>query len=192
LLLETIAGEQRFMPHLHLSLQHGDDMILKRMKRRHLRDDSIRFCERVRAIRPDITFGADLIAGFPTEDERMFENSLSIIEECGLVHLHVFPFSPRKGTPAARMPQLDRGLVKERAARLRAAGDAAYARHLDSMIGSTLPVLVEKPGIGRVPQFTPVTFGREISGGIHPMRVTGHDGKALMGSAMAVPVLGAA
>jgi threonylcarbamoyladenosine tRNA methylthiotransferase MtaB len=192
LLLETIAGEERFMPHLHLSLQHGDDIILKRMKRRHLRDDSIRFCKRVRAIRPDMTFGADLIAGFPTEDESMFENALSIIEECGLSHLHVFPFSPRKGTPAARMPQLDRGLVKERAARLRAAGDAAYSRHLDSMIGSIVPVLVEKQGVGRVPQFTPVTFGGEISGGIHQMRVTGHDGKVLKGSAIAVPMLGAA
>ncbi len=115
------------MPHLHLSLQPGDDMILKRMKRRHLRDDAIRFCEDVRELRPDIVFGADIIAGFPTETEAMFENSLAIVEECGLTHLHVFPFSPRAGTPAARMPQLDRALVKERAARLRAAGEAGLA-----------------------------------------------------------------
>jgi threonylcarbamoyladenosine tRNA methylthiotransferase MtaB len=192
LLLEMIAGEERFMPHLHLSLQHGDDIILKRMKRRHLREDSIRFCESVRAVRPDIVFGADLIAGFPTETESMFQNSLSIIEECGLVHLHVFPFSPRKGTPAARMPQLDRGLVKERAARLRAAGDAAYARHLDSMVGTIHPVLAEKAGTGRVPQFTPVAFGNEYSAGIHQMRITGHDGKLLTGVAVPVAMLGAA
>ncbi len=146
------------MPHLHLSLQHGDDMILKRMKRRHLREDSIRFCEEVRAARPDIVFGADLIAGFPTENEAMFENSLAIVEECGLTHLHVFPFSPRPGTPAAKMPQLDRALVKERAARLRAAGDKAWAAHLRAMTGKTLPVLIEREGMGRIPQFSPVTF----------------------------------
>ena len=125
-LLEAIATEHRLMPHLHLSLQSGDDMILKRMKRRHLRDDSIRFCEDVRRLRPDIVFGADIIAGFPTETEEMFENSLKIVEECGLTHLHVFPFSPREGTPAARMPQVPREVVKERAARLRAAGERAY------------------------------------------------------------------
>ena len=119
------------MPHLHLSLQSGDDMILKRMKRRHLRDDSIRFCEDVKKLRPDMVFGADIIAGFPTETEEMFENSLEIVEECGLTHLHVFPFSPREGTPAARMPQVRREVVKQRAARLRAAGAAAYQRHLD-------------------------------------------------------------
>ena len=120
-LLEAIATEPRLMPHLHLSLQSGDDMILKRMKRRHLRDDSIRFCEDVRTLRPDIVFGADIIAGFPTETEEMFDNSLKIVEECGLTHLHVFPFSPREGTPAAKMPQVRREIVKERAARLRAA-----------------------------------------------------------------------
>ena len=126
-LLDAIATEPRLMPHLHLSLQSGDDMILKRMKRRHLRADSIRFCEDVRKLRPDIVFGADIIAGFPTETEAMFENSLSIVEECGLTHLHVFPFSPREGTPAARMPQVRREVVKERAARLRAAGEAALS-----------------------------------------------------------------
>ena len=124
------------MPHLHLSLQAGDDMILKRMKRRHLRDDSIRFCEDVRTLRPGIVFGADIIAGFPTETEDMFVNSLNIVEECGLTHLHVFPFSPREGTPAAKMPQVRREIVKERAARLRAAGQAAYRRHLDALAGS--------------------------------------------------------
>jgi threonylcarbamoyladenosine tRNA methylthiotransferase MtaB len=139
-----------------------------------------------------MTFGADLIAGFPTEDDAMFANSLSIIEECGLSHLHVFPFSPRKGTPAARMPQLDRGLVKERAARLRTAGDAAYSRHLDRMIGSTFPVLVEKSGVGRIPQFTPVIFGGAVSAGIHDMHITGHDGRVLRGEAVGFPMLGAA
>ena len=135
-LLEMIATEKRLMPHLHLSLQSGDDMILKRMKRRHLRDDSIRFCDDVRRLRPDIVFGADIIAGFPTETEAMFENSLKIVEECGLTHLHVFPYSPREGTPASRMPQVRRELVKERAARLRAAGERAYARHLASLAGT--------------------------------------------------------
>ena len=127
-LMEAIATEKRLMPHLHLSLQAGDDMILKRMKRRHLRDDSIRFCEDTRRLRPDIVFGADIIAGFPTETDEMFENSLKIVEECGLTHLHVFPYSPRKGTPAARMPQVDRRVVKQRAARLRLAGDAGLSR----------------------------------------------------------------
>src|SRR5438445_307054 len=127
------ATESRLMPHLHLSLQSGDDMILKRMKRRHSRDQSIRFCEDVRKLRPGIVFGADIIAGFPTETDEMFENSEKIVEECGLTHLHVFPFSPREGTPAARMPQLRREVVKQRAARLRAAGEAAYRRHLSSL-----------------------------------------------------------
>ncbi len=125
-LMEAIANEKRLMPHLHLSLQAGDDMILKRMKRRHLRDDSIRFCEDVRALRPDIVFGADIIAGFPTETEEMFANSMKIVEECGLTHLHVFPYSAREGTPAARMPQVRREIVKDRAKRLRAVGDRAY------------------------------------------------------------------
>ena len=122
-LWKLLATEKRMMPHLHLSLQSGDNMILKRMKRRHLRENSIAFCENVRRIRPDIVFGADIIAGFPTETDEMFENSVRIVEECGLTHLHVFPFSPREGTPAARMPQVNRRIVKARAARLRAAGD---------------------------------------------------------------------
>jgi threonylcarbamoyladenosine tRNA methylthiotransferase MtaB len=129
-LMEAIGGEARLMPHLHLSLQAGDDMILKRMKRRHLRDDAIRFCEEARRLRPEMVFGADIIAGFPTETEAMFEQSVRLVEECGLTFLHVFPFSPRKGTPAARMPQVRGPVVKERAARLRAVGETALRRHL--------------------------------------------------------------
>src|SRR5690606_23523039 len=141
-LMDAIASETRLMPHLHLSLQAGDDMVLKRMKRRHLRDDTIRFCEDVRRLRPDIVFGADIIAGFPTETDAMFENSLKIVEECGLTHLHIFPYSPRQGTPAARMPQVDRRIVKERAALLRQAGDAAYRRHLDRLVGTSQRILI--------------------------------------------------
>ena len=176
-LMEALATEPRLMPHLHLSLQSGDDMILKRMKRRHLRDDSIRFCEEVRALRPDIVFGADIIAGFPTETEAMFENSLRIVEECGLTHLHVFPFSPREGTPAARMPQLDRGLIKARAARLRAAGESAYRRRLTSLVGTRQSVLMEKDTMGRTEGFTPVGLSGGAPGDIVEVLITGHDGK---------------
>ena len=179
-LMEALATERRLMPHLHLSLQSGDDMILKRMKRRHLRDDSIRFCEDVRRLRPDIVFGADIIAGFPTETEAMFENSLKIVEECGLTHLHVFPFSPREGTPAARMPQIAREVVRERAARLRAAGEAAYARHLASLAGTHQSVLVEKPGIGRTEGFTLAAIEAGAPGEIVEALVTGHDGAKLV------------
>jgi threonylcarbamoyladenosine tRNA methylthiotransferase MtaB len=192
LLLDTIATESRFMPHLHLSMQHGDDMILKRMKRRHDRDDSIRFCEEVRRLRPDIALGADLIAGFPTEDETMFENSLSIIEACGLVHLHVFPFSPRPGTPAARMPQLDRSLIKERASRLRAAGDAAYSKHLARQQDKVLPVLLERQGMGRTPQFTPTRLSGGPDSGIVDIRIVGMDGNCLVGESIAAEIRGAA
>lgn len=178
-LLAAIAGEKRLMPHLHLSLQAGDDMILKRMKRRHGRDDSIRFCEEVRRLRPDIVFGADIIAGFPTETDAMFKNSLRIVEECGLTHLHVFPFSPREGTPAARMPQVPRGLVKERAARLRAVGDAAYARHLDALTGSRQRVLVERDGLGRTEGFS-LTAIAGAPGEIVAAEITGHDGARLI------------
>ena len=153
-LMEAIASEARFMPHLHLSLQHGDDMILKRMKRRHLRDDSIRFCDDVRKLRPDMAFGADLMAGFPTETEEMFASTLSIVDECGLDFLHIFPFSPRKGTPAAKMPQLDRSLVKERAARLRERGEVALHAHFAGVTGSEHVVLMETNGYGRIEQFT--------------------------------------
>jgi len=178
-LVEAIATETRLMPHLHLSLQSGDDMILKRMKRRHLRADSIRFCAEIRALRPDIVFGADIIAGFPTETDAMFENSLRIGEECGLTHLHVFPYSPREGTPAARMPQVDRRTVKERAARLRAAGDAAYRRHLDALSGSRQRILVERDGLGRTEGFTLAGIEAGHPGEIVEAVVTGHDGSVL-------------
>jgi len=179
-LLEAIGGERRLMPHLHLSLQSGDDMILKRMKRRHLRDDSIRFCADMRAMRPDIVFGADLIAGFPTETDAMFENSLAIVEDCGLTHLHVFPYSPRKGTPAARMPQVDGALVKARAARLRAAGEAAHRRHLAAQVGTRQRVLIERDGIGRTEGFTLVSIDRGAPGEIVDAMIAGHDGERLV------------
>jgi len=184
-LMEAIAAEPRLMPHLHLSLQAGDNMILKRMKRRHSREDSIRFCEEARRLRPGIVFGADIIAGFPTETEAMFENSLKIVGECGLTHLHVFPFSPREGTPAARMPQLARTLVKERAARLRQEGDKAHRRHLASLAGTRQSVLIERDGIGRTEGFTLVsldagTAGTGAPGEIVEARIEGHDGERLI------------
>ncbi len=160
-LMGAIATEPRLMPHLHLSLQAGDDMILKRMKRRHLRDDAIRFCEDARKLRPDMVFGADIIAGFPTETEEMFAQSIKLVDDCGLTFLHVFPFSPRKGTPAARMPQVRGPVVKDRAARLRAAGDAALARHLAAQQGVLHRVLTEGPRMGRTEQFTEVVFGAD-------------------------------
>jgi threonylcarbamoyladenosine tRNA methylthiotransferase MtaB len=179
-LIEAIATEPRLMPHLHLSLQAGDDLILKRMKRRHLRDDAIRFCQEVRALRPDMVFGADIIAGFPTETEAMFKQSLALVEDCGLTFLHVFPFSPRKGTPAARMPQVKGPEIKERAARLRAAGDAALARHLEAQVGRTHRVLTEGPRLGRTEQFTEVAFtADQPEGAILEVSVTGHDGVRL-------------
>ncbi len=178
-LKEAIAGQPRLMPHLHLSLQAGDDMVLKRMKRRHLRDDAIRFCTEMRTARPDIVFGADLIAGFPTETEDMFQNSLRLVEECGLAHLHVFPFSPRKGTPAARMPQVPGAVVKDRAARLRAAGDAAYRRHLDRLVGTHQRILVEREGIGRTEGFTLVSVAGGAPGRIVEAEIVGHDGERL-------------
>ena len=179
-LLDAIATEPRLMPHLHLSLQSGDDMILKRMKRRHLRDQSIRFCEDVRKLRPGIVFGADIIAGFPTETDDMFENSEKIVEECGLTHLHVFPFSPREGTPAARMPQVRRELVKQRAARLRAAGEAAYRRHLSSLSGTRQSILIERDGLGRTEGFTLAALGTGAPGEIVEADITGHDGIRLI------------
>jgi threonylcarbamoyladenosine tRNA methylthiotransferase MtaB len=157
-LMGAIASEPRLMPHLHLSLQAGDDMILKRMKRRHLRDDAIAFCEEARRLRPDMIFGADIIAGFPTETDDMFANSLKLIDDCSLTFLHVFPYSARKGTPAARMPAVKGPVVKARAAQLRAAGDAALQRHLAAQIGQTHAVLMEGPRMGRTEQFTEVRF----------------------------------
>jgi threonylcarbamoyladenosine tRNA methylthiotransferase MtaB len=180
-LLDAIAGEARLMPHLHLSLQAGDDMILKRMKRRHSRDDAVRFCETVRRLRPDVVFGADIIAGFPTETEAMFARSLAIVEECGLTHLHVFPFSPRPGTPAARMPQVAREEIKERARRLREAGEAALLRHLEAEVGATRTVLTELNGIGRTEAYTPVRFGSAVPRGeLRSVAIAGHNGRELL------------
>jgi threonylcarbamoyladenosine tRNA methylthiotransferase MtaB len=180
-LMEAIATETRLMPHLHLSLQHGDDLILKRMKRRHLRDDAIRFCEDARRLRPDMVFGADIIAGFPTETEAMFSNSLQLVDDCGLTFLHVFPFSARKGTPAARMPQLDGPTIRARAARLRAAGDAALTRHLDAQQGRLHHVLTEGPRMGRTEQFAEVAFATDQpEGAIVTVRIAGRDGTRLL------------
>lgn len=180
-LMTAIATEPRLMPHLHLSLQHGDDMILKRMKRRHLRDDAIAFCEEARRLRPGIVFGADIIAGFPTETEEMFDNSLKLVEDCGLTFLHVFPFSARKGTPAARMPRVAGPVVKERAARLRAAGEAALLRHLAAEVGQMRQVLTEGPRLGRTEYFTEVSFDRDMpEGTVMSLRIAGHDGARLL------------
>jgi threonylcarbamoyladenosine tRNA methylthiotransferase MtaB len=179
-LMRCLAEEPRLMPYLHLSLQAGDDMILKRMKRRHLRSDALRLIEQVRSVRPDTAFGADLIAGFPTETEAMFANTLSLVEEAGLSFLHVFPFSPRPGTPAARMPQLERAVVKSRAERLRNAGKAALASHLDRQAGRLLHGLVERDGSARAEDFTEIRFdGSAPLGEVAAMRVTGHDGQRL-------------
>jgi threonylcarbamoyladenosine tRNA methylthiotransferase MtaB len=179
-LMGAIATEPRLMPHLHLSLQAGDDLILKRMKRRHLRDDAIRFCEEARRLRPEMVFGADIIAGFPTETDDMFQRSVDLVRDCGLTFLHVFPFSPRKGTPAARMPQVKGPVIKERAARLRAAGEAALAAHLAAQIGVTHRVLMEGPRIGRTEQFTEVTFASDQpEGQIVTTRITGCAGQNL-------------
>jgi len=180
-LLDVLANDARLMPHLHLSLQHGDDLILKRMKRRHSRADAIRFCHEVRRLRPDVAFGADIIAGFPTETEDMFARALDLVDACGLTQLHVFPFSPRPGTPAARMPQLDRAVIKERAGRLREKGAAALARHLAAQVGATHRVLTERGGFGRTAQFTPVKLASPLDPGmILDLMVTGHDGRQLL------------
>jgi len=179
-LMQAIATEPRLMPHLHLSLQHGDDMILKRMKRRHLRDDAIRFAQEARALRPDMTFGADIIAGFPTETEAMFENSLKLVEECDLTWLHVFPYSARPGTPAARMPAVNGAAIKERAARLRAAGERQVQRHLEAQVGQTHDVLMENPHMGRTAQFTEVSFATpQVEGDIVRTEITGTSGTQL-------------
>jgi threonylcarbamoyladenosine tRNA methylthiotransferase MtaB len=178
-LLIALAEEERLCPHLHLSLQSGDDLILKRMKRRHLRTDAIRFCETLRAARPDIVFGADFITGFPTETEDMFAQTQALVEECGLTHLHVFPFSPRPGTPAARMPQVVRDIAKARAARLREVGEAALARHLEAQRGRRLVFLTERGGVGRAADFTLARMPEVEAGELIEARVTGHDGKAL-------------
>jgi threonylcarbamoyladenosine tRNA methylthiotransferase MtaB len=180
-LLDALANEPRLMPHLHLSLQAGDDMILKRMKRRHSRAEAIAFCNEVRRLRPDVVFGADIIAGFPTETEAMFQRSLDLVEDCGLTQLHVFPFSPRPGTPASRMPQLDRAVIKERAQRLRDRGEAALRGHLDAQVGATHRVLTERGGIARTEQFTPVRLNSPLAPGLFlDLTVASHDGRQLL------------
>lgn len=178
-LLDLIADEARFMPHLHLSLQHGDDMILKRMKRRHSRADAIKFCNDVRRLRPEIAFGADMIAGFPTETEAMFENAATLAEECGISTLHVFPYSPRPGTPAARMPQLDRGLIKERAGRLRARGEILRVSHLESLVGTEQTILVENSGFAHTDNFTLVAAHELQPRTLARVVITSHNGKHL-------------
>jgi len=180
-LLDALANEARLMPYLHLSLQSGDDLILKRMKRRHLRADAIAFCKDVRRLRPDTVFGADLIAGFPTETEDMFRRSLDLVDECGLTHLHVFPFSPRPATPAARMAQLPRTVVKERARRLRERGEIALRGHLDNEIGTTRQVLTEAYESGRTEHFTKVRLAAPVEPGrIVELKINGHDGRQLL------------
>ncbi len=181
MLMQAIATESRLMPHLHLSLQHGDDLILKRMARRHLRDDAIKFCEDAKKLRPEMTFGADIIAGFPTETEQHFSNSLKLVEECDLTWLHVFPYSKREGTPAARIPnQVNGNVIKERAARLRALGALRITDHLNAQIGKTHSILMENPKMGRTEQFTEVTFAQEQpEGEIVTARITGAQGQQL-------------
>ena len=184
-LFEAVTGDARIAPYLHLSLQHGDDLMLKRMKRRHLSGDAIALCDRLRAARPEIAFGADIIAGFPTETEAAFDNSLALIERCNIAFLHSFPYSPRPGTPAARMPQLDRGLIKERAARLRAFGDQQLERHLETHIGQERTALVETGDRARLSDFTPVTIEGDVdsvAGRPVQVRINAHDGKQLLGT----------
>ncbi len=180
-LREAIASEKRLMPHLHLSLQAGDDLILKRMKRRHSRDDAISFCTEMRGLRPDLVFGADIIAGFPTEDDAMFQRSVDLVAQCGLTHLHVFPFSPRQGTPAARMPQLPAHVVTARARHLRAAGQAMLKDHLAHQVGQTLQVLTERGNVGRTECFAQVTFPHGVDAGLlMPVTMAGEDGVRLL------------
>lgn len=179
-LLDVIATDERLMPHLHLSLQAGDDLILKRMKRRHSRADAIAFCRQVRRLRPDMAFGADIIAGFPTETEEMFARSQDLVDECDLTFLHVFPYSKRPGTPAARMPQVDGRVIKDRARRLRANGAAALQRRLASEVGTTRGVLIESATQGRTEHFIPVAVTGGIQGAVYAMKIMGHDGERLL------------
>ncbi len=178
-LLDAIADDVRLMPHLHLSLQSGADLILKRMKRRHLRRDAIEFCAQVRRLRPDIALGADFIAGFPTETEEMFARSLDLVEECGLTFLHIFPYSPRPGTPAARMPQVPGNEIKERARRLRTAGEVALQKRLASEVGAIRDVLIESATQGRTEHFVPVAIAGEAVGSVKRLSISGHDGARL-------------
>lgn len=183
-LLDLIANEPRLMPHLHLSLQHGDDLILKRMKRRHSSTDAVRFCDTVRELRPDLVFGADLMAGFPTETDDMHKRNIEIVDACGLTFLHVFPFSPRPDTPAAKMPQVSRTIINERAAELRSKGKEVLEHHLNGLVGTKQNVLMERGGIGRIKQFTAVAVedaGLVGHGIFAEVMITGHDGKRLIG-----------
>ena len=185
-LMTAFAEEDRLMPHVHLSVQSGDDMILKRMKRRHLRSDSIAFCQELRELRPDVVFGADIIAGFPTETEEMFENSLRLVDDCGLTFLHVFPYSARPGTPAARMPQVAGDVIKARAALLRAVGDKAAAQFLNSEIGRVRDVLMETDSLARTPQFASVRLDQPlVPGEITAIELTGVQGETLQGRPVA-------
>ncbi len=180
-LIEAMASETRLMPHLHLSLQAGDDMILKRMKRRHLRDDAIQICDRLRRLRPDIVFGADIIAGFPTETDAMFENSMRLVEDCGLTWLHVFPYSVREGTPAARMPQVAKPVIRERATRLRAVGEAQVEQYLQAEVGKRHNVLMESPQMGRTEGFAEVRFAApQPVGAVVQAVITGATGSHLL------------
>ncbi|ABE64303.1 MiaB-like tRNA modifying enzyme [Nitrobacter hamburgensis X14] len=179
-LLDAVANEERLMPHLHLSLQSGDDMILKRMKRRHSRRDAIDFCAQVRRLRPDIAFGADIIAGFPTETDDMFARSLDLVADCDLTFLHVFPYSPRPGTPAVRMPPVAGEVIKDRAGQLRAAAGAALRRRLAADIGATRQVLIESATQGRTEHFVPVAIAGETPGAVRTRMISGHDGARLL------------
>jgi threonylcarbamoyladenosine tRNA methylthiotransferase MtaB len=184
-LMQAIATEKRLMPHLHLSLQHGDDLILKRMKRRHSRTDAIKFCEDARKVRPEITFGADIIAGFPTESDEHFENSVNLIKDCGLTWLHIFPYSPREGTPAARMPQVNGNQIKRRAAVLRGLGAKQIQSHLSSQLGKDHSILMENSYMGRTEQFTEVKFDKEqVEGSIVLGKITNANEKQLFATAI--------
>ena len=178
-LLDVIADDERLMPHLHLSLQSGDDLILKRMKRRHSRADAIAFCAQLRRLRPDIALGADIIAGFPTESEEMFTRSQDLVDECGLSFLHVFPYSKRPGTAAARMPQVAGDVIRERAKRLRAAGEAALALRLVSELGQQRQILIESGTQGRTEHFIPVDISGETPGAVLKLKIAGNDGARL-------------
>lgn len=183
-LWQLIGEEPRMMPHLHLSMQAGDDMVLKRMKRRHLRDDLFAVCEKARKLRPDMVFGADIIAGFPTETDEMFENTFNAVKECGLTFLHVFPYSPRQGTPAARMPQVDGNIRKERARKLRELGDELLGQHLAAQVGKTMPVLTERGNKGRTEYFSEVAFDADVAPGQLVMTtISGIEGSVLKGRA---------
>jgi len=179
-LLDVIASDERLMPHLHLSLQSGDDLILKRMKRRHSRQQAIDFCAQVRRLRPDITLGADIIAGFPTETEDMFTRSLDLVAECDLTFLHVFPYSPRPGTPASRMPQVEGGSIRDRAKRLRAVAEAALGKRLEAEIGKVREVLIESATQGRTEHFLPVAISGEMPGTVLRLTILGNDGARLV------------